>query len=80
MVRSLGRASLLVAFYALTSGPMGSHLLDTSRLVPRPATGIRVVPLRLEANAWFNLYRFDTNLLQGCPRYDRQGLRGLTIP
>jgi hypothetical protein len=36
--------------------PMGSHLLDTSRLVPRPATGIRVVPLRLEANAWFNLY------------------------
>jgi hypothetical protein len=36
--------------------PMGSHLLNISRLVPPPAEGIRVVPLRLEGNAWFNLY------------------------
>ena len=35
---------------------MGSHLLDVSRLAPPPATGTRVVPLRLEGNAWFNLY------------------------
>lgn len=36
--------------------PMGSHLLDVSRLAPAPARGTRVVPLRLEGNAWFNLY------------------------
>jgi hypothetical protein len=36
--------------------PMGSHLLDVSRLAPPPARGTRVVPLRLEGNAWFNLY------------------------
>lgn len=36
--------------------PMGSHLLDISRLVRSPAEGTRVVPLRLEGNAWFNLY------------------------
>src|SRR5262249_12799117 len=36
--------------------PMGSHLFDVSRLVPAPPRGTRVVPLRLEGNAWFNLY------------------------
>ena len=36
--------------------PMGAHLLNVSRLVPAPAQGTRVVPLRLEGNAWFNLY------------------------
>jgi hypothetical protein len=36
--------------------PMGSYLLDVSRLAPAPARGTRVVPLRLEGNAWFNLY------------------------
>jgi hypothetical protein len=36
--------------------PMGSHLLNISRLAPPPAKGTRVVPLRLEGNAWFNLY------------------------
>jgi hypothetical protein len=36
--------------------PMGSHLLNVSRLAPVPAQGTRVVPLRLEGNAWFNLY------------------------
>ena len=36
--------------------PMGSHLLDVSRLAPPPTAGTRVVPLRLEGNAWFNLY------------------------
>jgi len=36
--------------------PMGSYLLDVSRLAPPPARGTRVVPLRLEGNAWFNLY------------------------
>ena len=36
--------------------PMGSHLLNVSRLAPAPAQGTRVVPLRLEGNAWFNLY------------------------
>jgi hypothetical protein len=36
--------------------PMGSHLLDISRLAQPPVEGTRVVPLRLEGNAWFNLY------------------------
>ena len=45
------RASVLVRI-----PPMGSHLLDVSRLARPPARGTRVVPLRLEGNAWFNLY------------------------
>jgi hypothetical protein len=45
--------------------PMGSHRLDVSSLVPPPARGTRVVPLRLEGNAWFNLY------LVGAVRGDR---------
>jgi hypothetical protein len=36
--------------------PMGSHLLNVSRLAEAPAKGTRVVPLRLAGNAWFNLY------------------------
>lgn len=36
--------------------PMGSHLLDISRLAQAAVQGTRVVPLRLEGNAWFNLY------------------------
>jgi len=36
--------------------PMGSHLLDISRLAQPAVQGTRVVPLRLEGNAWFNLY------------------------
>ena len=36
--------------------PMGSHRLDVSSLVASPPRGTRVVPLRLEGNAWFNLY------------------------
>jgi hypothetical protein len=40
----------------LRIAPMGSYLLDVSRLAPPPAKGTRVVPLRLEGNAWFNLY------------------------
>jgi len=36
--------------------PMGSHILEISRLAQPPVQGTRVVPLRLEANAWFNLY------------------------
>ncbi|PYN85635.1 MAG: hypothetical protein DMD87_22270 [Candidatus Rokuibacteriota bacterium] len=36
--------------------PMGSHLLNVANMVPSPAQGTRVVPLRLEGNAWFNLY------------------------
>jgi len=36
--------------------PMGSHLLDISRLAQPAVHGTRVVPLRLEGNAWFNLY------------------------
>src|SRR5947199_394243 len=36
--------------------PMGSHLLNVANMVPSPAQGTGVVPLRLEGNAWFNLY------------------------
>ena len=36
--------------------PMGSYLLNVSSLISPPPTGTRVVPLRLEGNAWFNLY------------------------
>ena len=50
-----GGASVLVRI-----PPMGSHLLDVSRLAPGPTAGTRVVPLRLEGNAWFNLYVVGT--------------------
>ena len=36
--------------------PMGSHLLEVASLGPEPATGTVVWRLRLEGNAWFNLY------------------------
>ena len=36
--------------------PRGSHLLDVSALAPAPVDGTAVVPLRLQGNAWFNLY------------------------
>ena len=36
--------------------PMGSHLLEVASLGPQPATGTTVWRLRLEGNAWFNLY------------------------
>jgi hypothetical protein len=36
--------------------PMGSHLLDVASLGPAPASGTTVWRLRLEGNAWFNLY------------------------
>jgi hypothetical protein len=36
--------------------PMGSHLLDVASLGPEPPSGTTVLRLRLEGNAWFNLY------------------------
>lgn len=36
--------------------PMGAHLLDVAALAPRPPAGTAVWRLRLEGNAWFNLY------------------------
>ena len=36
--------------------PMGSYLLDVASLGPEPASGTTVWRLRLEGNAWFNLY------------------------
>src|SRR5262249_62191845 len=48
--------------------PMGSHLLDVSDLAPPPAHGTRVAPLRLEGNAWFNLYVIGT----ACAERSRQ--------
>ena len=36
--------------------PMGSHLLDVASLGPAPSSGTTVWRLRLEGNAWFNLY------------------------
>jgi hypothetical protein len=36
--------------------PMGSHLLDVSSLGPAPSSGTAVWRLKLEGNAWFNLY------------------------
>ena len=36
--------------------PMGSHLLDVASLGPAPSAGTTVWRLRLEGNAWFNLY------------------------
>lgn len=36
--------------------PMGSHLLNVASLVPESAEGTAVWRLRLEGNAWFNLY------------------------
>lgn len=36
--------------------PMGSHLLEVASLGPEPAAGTAVWRLRLEGNAWFNLY------------------------
>jgi hypothetical protein len=36
--------------------PMGSSLLDVASLGPEPASGTNVWRLRLEGNAWFNLY------------------------
>jgi hypothetical protein len=36
--------------------PMGSHLLDVASLGLRPSSGTTVWRLRLEGNAWFNLY------------------------
>jgi hypothetical protein len=47
--------------------PMGSHLLDVSRLGLVPAAGTSVVRARLEANAWFNLY------VVGAGRKDLEG-------
>jgi hypothetical protein len=36
--------------------PMGSHLLNVASLGPAPSAGTTVWRLRLEGNAWFNLY------------------------
>ena len=36
--------------------PMGTHLLDVASLAGAPARGTAVLRLRLEGNAWFNLY------------------------
>jgi len=36
--------------------PMGTHLLDVASLARAPARGTAVLRLRLEGNAWFNLY------------------------
>ena len=36
--------------------PMGSHLFDVASLGPAPDSGTTVWRLRLEGNAWFNLY------------------------
>lgn len=36
--------------------PMGSHLLNVASLGPEPPTDTAVWRLRLEGNAWFNLY------------------------
>jgi hypothetical protein len=36
--------------------PMGSYLLDVASLGPEPPTDTTVWRLRLEGNAWFNLY------------------------
>ncbi len=36
--------------------PMGSHLLDVGSLGPPPSSGTAVWRLKLEGNAWFNLY------------------------
>jgi hypothetical protein len=36
--------------------PLGSHLLDVASLGPAPPAGTAVWRLRLEGNAWFNLY------------------------
>lgn len=40
----------------VTLPPMGSHLLDTTRLAATPGRGTVVRRARLEGNAWFNLY------------------------
>jgi hypothetical protein len=40
----------------VTLPPMGSRLLDTTRLAATPGRGIVVRRARLEGNAWFNLY------------------------
>jgi hypothetical protein len=40
----------------LTVPPMGSHLLDVAAVSEPTAGGARVLRVRLEANAWFNLY------------------------
>lgn len=40
--------------------PMGSHLLDVSTLVPRRPPSAGPCRLRLEGNAWFNLYVVGT--------------------
>ena len=47
--------------------PMGSHLLDVSRLGIVAAEATLVVRARLEANAWFNLY------VVGAGRNDLEG-------
>ncbi len=47
--------------------PMGSHLLDVSRLGIVAAEATSVVRARLEANAWFNLY------VVGAGRNDLEG-------
>jgi len=36
--------------------PMGSHLLDVASLAPEPRPSAAAWRLRLEGNAWFNLY------------------------
>jgi hypothetical protein len=36
--------------------PMGAHLLEVDSLGPQPAAGTAVWRLRLEGNAWLNLY------------------------
>ena len=35
---------------------MGSHLLDVASLAPEPRPSAAAWRLRLEGNAWFNLY------------------------
>ncbi len=40
----------------VTLPPMGSRLLDTTRLAAAPGRGTVVRRARLEGNAWFNLY------------------------
>ena len=54
-VRATGEGGR-VAARLVTLPPMGSRLLDVSRLGLAAADGTAIVRARLEANAWFNFY------------------------
>ncbi len=55
-IRATGAGDNQIGSRLLRLPPMGSHLLDVASLGLAPSSGTTVWRLRLEGNAWFNLY------------------------